>query len=210
MEMAVTNVRSPTGARLAGRHGIGMLSLGGVSDDALAAYDANWQVCEQVAAEHGRNVDRRDFRVAIFMHLADSVAQARKDVRFGLDGWAQYAKDILPFSPIPEDVTDVYEFLTENQGAVIGTPGDAIEAIERAQAGSGGFGSVLFMAQDWADWDATKRSYELFAQHVIPHFRGALHGRRTSYDHAKKRLVGLVSAAQEGMDAANQDDKTSS
>jgi len=210
MEMAVTNVRSPSGARLAGRHGIGMLSLGGVSDDALAVYDANWKICEETAASNGQTVDRRDFRVALFMHLADSAAQAREDVRFGLDGWAQYAKDILPFSPIPHDVTDAYAYLVENRGAVIGTPADAIEAIEHAQAGSGGFGVVLFMAQDWADWDATRRSYELFAHHVIPHFRGDLDGRRTSYDFSKARLVGLVSAAQEGMDAAIKDDKEGS
>ncbi len=202
MEMAVTTVRSPSGARAAGRHGLGMLSLGGVSDDALAAYDANWTVCEETAASHGQTVDRRDFRVAIFMHLADSAAQARDDVRFGIDGWARYARDILPFSPVPPDVTDVYEFLVENRGAVIGTPADAIEAIEHAQAGSGGFGVVLFMAQDWADWDATRRSYELFARHVIPHFNGRLDGRRTSYDHSKARLVSLLPAAHEGVAAA--------
>jgi len=204
MEMAVTSVRSPSGARAAGRHGLGMLSLGGVSDDALAAYVANWAVCEDAAAVHGQTVDRRNFRVAMFMHLADSVEQAREDVRFGLDGWAQYAKDILPFSPIPAEVTNVYEFLVENRGAVIGTPADAIAAIEHAQAGSGGFGVVLFMAQDWADWDATRRSYELFAHHVIPHFRGDLDGRRTSYDFSKARLVPLLAAAREASDAASK------
>ncbi len=206
MEMAVTTVRSPSGARAAGRHGIGMLSLGGVSDDALAAYDANWKVCEEEAAAHGRTVDRRNFRVAIFMHLADSAERARDDVRFGIDGWARYARDILPFSPVPDDVTDVHGFLVENRRAVIGTPDDAIRAIERAQEGSGGFGVVLLMAHDWADWDATRHGYELFARHVVPHFRGQLDGRRTSYDLSKTRLRGLMSAAQEGLDAATKGD----
>ncbi len=204
MEMAVTAVRSPSGARVAGRHGIGMLSLGGVSDDALAAYDANWKVCEETASEHGQSVDRHDFRVAIFMHLADTAAQARDDVRFGIDGWARYARDILPFSPVPDDVTDVCEFLVESRGGVIGTASDAIEAIERAQRGSGGFGVVLLMAHDWADWDATRRSYELFARHVVPHFQGRLDGRRTSYDFSKARLVNLLPAAREGLADANK------
>ena len=206
MEMAVTSVRSPSGARAAGRHGLGMLSLGGVSDDALAAYDTNWAVCEDAAAAHGQAVDRRDFRVAIFMHLADSVEQARDDVRFGIDGWARYARDILPFSPVPHDVTNVYEFLVETRGAVIGTPADAIEAIERAQNGSGGFGVVLLMAHDWADWDATRRSYELFAHHVVPHFRGDLDGRRTSYEFSKARLQNLLTAAQEAVAAVSNGD----
>lgn len=206
MEMTVTSVRSPSGARAAGRHGLGMLSLGGVSDDALAAYDTNWAVCEDAAAAHGQAVDRRDFRVAIFMHLADSVEQARDDVRFGIDGWARYARDILPFSPVPHDVTNVYEFLVETRGAVIGTPADAIEAIERAQNGSGGFGVVLLMAHDWADWDATRRSYELFAHHVVPHFRGDLDGRRTSYEFSKARLPNLLTAAQEAVAAVSNGD----
>ncbi len=181
-------------------------ALGGVSDDALAAYDANWTVCEETAAAHGRTADRRDFRVALFMHLADSAARARDDVRFGIDGWARYARDILPFGPVPDDVTDVTEFLIESRRAVIGTPGEAIDAIERAQAGSGGFGVVLLMAHDWADWDAARRSYELFARHVIAHFRGGLDGRRTSYDFAKARLPNLMPAAREGLAAANKGD----
>lgn len=208
MEMAVTTVRSPSGARAAGRHGLGMLSLGGVSDEALASYDANWKVCEETAAAHGQTVDRRNFRVATFMHLADTAERAREDVRFGIDAWARYARDILPFSPVPADATDIDGFLVENRRAVIGTPADAIEAIERAQAGSGGFGVVLLMAHDWADWNATQRSYELFARHVIPHFQGALDGRRTSYDFSKERLKGLRSAAQEGLAAAKAKDES--
>ena len=62
------------------------------------------------------------------------------------------------------------------------------------------------MAQDWADWDATRRSYELFAHHVIPHFRGDLDGRRTSYDFSKARLVNLLAAAHEASDAASKPD----
>lgn len=208
MEMAVTTVRSPSGARAAGRHGLGMLSLGGVSEDALAAYDANWTVCEETAAKHGQTVDRRNFRVAMFMHLADSAGRARDDVRFGIDAWARYARDILPFSPVPADVTDVYGFLVESQRAVIGTPAHAIEAIERIQAGSGGFGVVLLMAHDWADWEATKRSYELFARYVVPHFQGGLKGRRTSYQFSKERLKGLLAAAQEGLAAAKGDNES--
>src|SRR6202008_1632793 len=41
MEMAVASARSPTGALTAGKHGIGMLSIGGTSDDALKAHAGN-------------------------------------------------------------------------------------------------------------------------------------------------------------------------
>ncbi len=204
MEMAVTGIRSPAGAMVAGQYGIGLLSLGGVSDAALENYAANWKICEETAETHGAAVDRRNFRVAIFMHLAETRDRARDDVRFGLDAWAGYAKEVLPFGPIPPEVTDIYEFLMENHGAVIGTPDDAIRQIERAQAGSGGFGVVLLMANDWAEREAGLRSYELFARHVVPHFQGRLAARRESYAISKERRSDLLPAAQEGVAAAKR------
>ncbi len=187
MEMAVTSIRSPAGAMAAGRYGLGLLSLGGVSDEALAVYDKNWTVCEETARLDGRAVDRRDFRIAIQMHVAETREKAREEVRFGLDAWARYAKEVLAVAPIPPDVTDNYGFLVENRRAVIGTPDDAIAMIEHAQKGSGGFGVVLFMAHDWADWSATMKSYELFARYVMPHFKRQLGERRQSYDFAHAR-----------------------
>ena len=37
---------------------------------------------------------------------------------------------------------------------------------------SGGFGTLLLQGHDWANPEATRRSYELFAQDVMPHFQG--------------------------------------
>src|SRR3978361_1258453 len=54
MEMAVASARSPTGAVQAGKHGIGMLSLGGTSDDALKAHASNWGVYEESARQSGK------------------------------------------------------------------------------------------------------------------------------------------------------------
>ena len=56
--------------------------------------------------------------------------------------------------------------------AVIGTPDDAIARIERLYEKQGEFGAVLLGAHNWADWEETKRSYELYARYVIPHFEG--------------------------------------
>jgi limonene 1,2-monooxygenase len=52
--------------------------------------------------------------------------------------------------------------------ATVGTPDDAIATIERLSAKTGGFGTFLFLAHNCADWTATQRSYELFAEYVIP------------------------------------------
>jgi hypothetical protein len=39
-------------------------------------------------------------------------------------------------------------------------------------AQSGGFGTFLLMAHEWADREATLHSYELFAREVIPQVPG--------------------------------------
>ena len=41
------------------------------------------------------------------------------------------------------------------------------------------------LAHNWADWDATKRHYELMARYVHPHFQRSREWRRESYDYAK-------------------------
>ena len=53
-----------------------------------------------------------------------------------------------------------------------GAPTEAIAQSERLEQQSGGFGAFLQMAHNWADWEQTKRSYELFARHVAPRFQG--------------------------------------
>jgi limonene 1,2-monooxygenase len=161
-------------------------------------------VCEETARLNGQTVDRRNFRVTIQMHLAESRERALEEVGFGIDGWARYAQDILTVSPVPREVTDVRGFLVETRRAVIGTPDDAIAAIERAHAGCGGFGVVLLMAHDWADWAATLRSYELFARYVVPRFKDGLAARRASYDIAKARRPALSAAVDQGIAEARR------
>ncbi|MGH7212987.1 MAG: LLM class flavin-dependent oxidoreductase, partial [Acetobacteraceae bacterium] len=46
MEMAVAASRSPAGAMASGRHGIGMLSIGGTSPDAMIHHAKNWGIYE--------------------------------------------------------------------------------------------------------------------------------------------------------------------
>ena len=202
MEMAVTAVRSPAGALIAGRHGLGILSLGGHSDAALAAYAKNWSICEETAAAHGRTADRRDFRIAVQMHIAETREQARQEISFGVEQWGGYARDVLPHGPVPKDVTNIAEFVTATGRAIVGTPEDAIREIEHMQQGSGGFGVVMFMAHDWADWAATQRSYELFARYVMPHFQGQIEPRQASYDAAARNQPDFRDAAAEGVSRA--------
>ena len=83
--------------------------------------------------------------------------------------------------------------------ACIGTPDDCIRHFERLWKGSnGGFGAVLLLAHNWADWEATKRSYELMARYVHPHFQHNSNSlREWSYDDAntKRATAGMENQA---------------
>src|ERR1700737_4877099 len=113
--------------------------------------------------------------------------EARKNVQFGVQAFANYFRDVATFPIIPPDVPDPYEWLVETGTGCISTPDDAIAYIERLIAGSGGFGVLCELAQNWADWEATKRHYELMARFVHPHFQQSRELLQGSYDYATDR-----------------------
>ncbi|HEV7158979.1 MAG TPA: LLM class flavin-dependent oxidoreductase [Caulobacteraceae bacterium] len=182
IEMAVASQVSPTGARAAGRHGLGLLSLGATSTGGFNALSTNWAIAEDLARDHGTTVERAAWRLVGPMHIAETKEQAVADVRFGLEKWLYYFREIanLPVAPV-EAGKDPVEALNESGLTVIGTPDEAAEKIQALwdQSG-GGFGAFLFMAHNWADWAATKRSYELFARYVAPKFQQLNENRAAS------------------------------
>jgi limonene 1,2-monooxygenase len=207
MEMAVASARSPTGAVQAGKHGIGMISLGGTSDDALKAHAANWGVYEKSAAENGKTADRRKWRIVSFAHVAETREQARADVKFGLEDFRRYFAEVATFPIIPPEVTgDPAEYLVSSGLACIGTPEDCVRHFERLWKGSdGGLGGIMLLAHNWADWAATKRSYELMARYVHPHFqRNANALRDFSYDDAKAKYATAGQQMKAAVQAATE------
>ena len=205
MEMAVASARSPTGAVQAGKHGIGMLSIGGTSDDALKAHAANWGVYEEAARKSGKTADRRKWRIVTFAHVAETREQARADVKFGLADFNRYFTDVATFPIIPPEITgDPAEYLVTSGLACIGTPEDCIAHFERLWKGSnGGLGGILLLAHNWADWAQTQRSYELMARYVHPHFQRHSNALRDfSYDDAKGKHATAGMEMQQAVQAA--------
>lgn len=72
------------------------------------------------------------------------------------------------------------EALVERGSIIVGSVDDAIESIEKLQASTGGFGTLLLTSQEWASWEQAKHSYELMARYVAPYFTGAARGSVTS------------------------------
>ena len=79
--------------------------------------------------------------------------------------------------------------------SVIGTPEQAAAQIQRLIDQSGGFGTFLLMGHEWADRQATLRSYELFAREVMPQFQGQTERAVTSRDWAANNRPEFIGAA---------------
>ena len=167
IEMAVASQVSPTGSQLAGKFGMGLLSLGATSIAGFNALASNWKIAEESAAEHGQVVNRKGWRLVGPMHIAETREQARKDVEWGFHRWVDYYRHVATL-PLAPDGVDPIQAMIDSGFAVVGTPDDAVEQIERLIEQSGGFGAFLHLSGNWADTAATKRSYELFARYVAP------------------------------------------
>lgn len=181
--IATTSMESPAGMQLAGRFGAGVLSVAvGRGPRGPIDLAAHWRIAEETAAESGRSVDRSEWRLVQAIHLAETKAEAMNAIR---GGGGRFLLDYTlgttgrP-SPVPGPHELVVEQMTERGSWIVGTPDDAIGAIERLREQSGGFGGMLVFHQEWGDTAATHRSYELLARYVMPHFQGGLAGLEAS------------------------------
>ena len=201
-EIACASAITPSGGMLAGRHGFGMLCVAATESAGFDVLDENWKIANQVAAEHGKTMDPRQLRLVVPMHIAATREQARADVKLGLARWVEYFDRVAPVGMRGMTGGDPVDILVGAGRAAIGTPDDAIAMIEKLQAKQGEFGVVLLQAHNWAEWEETKKSYELYARIVMPHFANTNRNRQASYDNLTDAIDRLESERQKGADAA--------
>lgn len=183
--MTTASMVSPSGMTLAGKYGMGVLSIGSMSTEGLASLPLQWSFAEEAAAEHGQVVDRANWRVMFNFHLAETKKQALADVEHGLLRWHnEYNVGTLmrPGLDPLRSTAEAIEFYSEGEASagVIGTPDELIERIRTMSEVTGGFGVVMGFVNDWADPEATFRSWDLLARHVIPEVNGQLAPMRAS------------------------------
>lgn len=201
MEFAVASMISPSGMTLAGKHGCGVLSIGSMSTAGLMALPTQWAFAEDSAEKHGQTVDRAHWRIVMSWHVAETREQARAEARDGLLRWHnEYTVGTLmrpgahEFDS-PDDAVDKTAF-TEGSASVIGTPDDLVEAIRRMVDLTGGFGTVIGFVHDWANPEATARSWDLVARHVVPEINGLLDGYRESQKYVIEHRESFERAGQ--------------
>ena len=205
VELAIPSVVSPSGPRAAGAHGMALLSTAATTRAAFEALPATWDVFAEAAAANGRQADRARWRLVGPVHVAETRERARENVKFGLGKWLHYFAHVghLPLGVTGEgDIDREIDALIGDGMAVIGTPDDLAAQIDRLDVQSGGFGVFLDMAHNWADFEPTRRSYELIGRYVAPRYRGSAGRQAEAYEWAMRKKPALAERRQAGIDAA--------
>src|SRR5512134_3168509 len=87
MPFVVASQISPSGMTLAGKHGIGVISIGSLQAGGLMGLKTQWGYAEDAAKKSGKVLDRKNWRVLLTWHIAETREQARVEAGRGLMRW---------------------------------------------------------------------------------------------------------------------------
>ena len=190
--IVVASTVTPSGMIAAGKHGVGVISVAaGVpgGPDTLADH---WKIAEDTAAQHGKTMNRKDWRVVVKMHVAPTDEQAMAEVRAGEKfETSEYHVETLgrPASSAPDPLAAGIAVGT----TIIGSPDTVARGIQRLiDYTQGGFGALLFWANEWASREETLRSLELFARYVMPRFQGSLETLERSNKYVRENRATIM------------------
>ena len=131
------------------------------------------------AEKAGVKPDRSKLAVCRQVYIAESVQEAKDDLREGADYELEedirffgdrHLKNFMPPSGKLEDVR--FDDLADKGWFVLGTPDDVYSGIKKLYDESGGFGTLLItMGRDWSTPEKRTTSLRAFAEHVAPRLR---------------------------------------
>ncbi len=204
--IAVASVMTPAGVIAAGRHGLGVLSLGAGLPGGPEALANQWKLGEETAAKHGKTMDRKEWRLVVNVHVAEDDEEALRQVkrrraprdRHLLRGNARPAA-----GPLRRSADRGRE--DGHHAGRLGRDGRARASSTCSEQSGGGFGGLLFRAHEWATREQTLRSYELFARYVMPRFQGSLETTRGSNEWARDNRKTIFSPNVEAIRRAFTD-----
>ena len=187
MEFVVASTFTPSGMTLSGKYETGVISIGGMASQGLKSLARQWEFAEESALKHGTAIDRKNWRILMSWHIAESRDQAREEAK---DGLLIHNNEYTTRALRPDDgqifktadeAVDAVAFSGVGN-AVIGTPDDLINKIQEMIDVTGGFGAVIGFAHDWANRENTKKSWDLVARYVIPEINSMLADYRDSIE----------------------------
>ena len=203
--IAVAAAQSPSGLVLAGKHGTGVLSISTIRTGSVRETLADfWKIAEDTAAEHGKTVNRKEWRLVVPTYLAETKKEAIEQARIGATRYQkEYFEGTMGFPEMPDvPPGKIVETMVENGVWCVGTPDDLIATINRLDEESGGFGGLLIQATEWANREQMMRSYELIARYVMPQFQGSLVSLANSQKWSAEKRVDLMSKRDQAIAAA--------
>ena len=203
--IAVASTITPAAVISAGKHGLGVLSLGAGLPGGPEMLANQWKIAEETAAKHGKTMDRRNWKLVVNVHVADDDEEAMRQVnRAERHETITYFEETLGRPPGRSDdpLTEGVKMGTTLVGSVE-TVTQGIERLE--ELSGGGCGGVLFRAHEWANREQTLKSYELFARYVMPRFQGSLDTIRDSNDWARSNRKTIFSPNVEAVRRAYLD-----
>lgn len=172
--ITVASATTPAGVLAAGKHGVGLLSLGAGLPGGPSKLAEHWRLGEAEAEKHGKTLERSNWRLVVNMHCAEEDQRAMREVAHGerLETLSYFSETLgRPPMRSEDPLGDGLRAGT----TLVGSPETIIAGIERMlEFTEGGAGGVLFRAHEWANREDTLRSYELFARWVMPRFQGSL------------------------------------
>jgi limonene 1,2-monooxygenase len=203
MPLVVAAAGSPSGMVMAGKYGLGVLSISSPRGEGVTLNDF-WTIAENTAAEHGKKVNRDEWRLVLHVHLAETREQALDQVRSRAGTyWREYFEGTMgfprPFDSAKEQIVDE---MNARRAWCVGTPDDLVETICRLDESSGGFGGLLVQAVEWATREQTQHSYELIARYVKPRFQGSLQSLTASQHDAAQAATRVRSLRDEAVGRA--------
>jgi limonene 1,2-monooxygenase len=177
LPLAIATAGNDESLELAAKHGMILMSLVGKNMVRHGSQAEHWAKYTAFGDKHGVAASRDNWRMVTSVYLAETAEQARADVAEGIMRETEYFSSIglkfmyesTPGQPFSEFTP---ESCAETREWIIGTPDDAIAWIEARQKLTGGFGGMMLTTHEWTRTDKLRRSMEMFARYVMPHFRG--------------------------------------
>tara|TARA_Y100000590_G_scaffold254994_1_gene286303 strand:- start:8792 stop:9955 length:1164 start_codon:yes stop_codon:yes gene_type:complete len=206
--IAVAAAATPSGLVTAGKHGTSVLSLSVLASDAVKnTLKEFWKIAEDTAAEHGKSMNREDWRLVTHVFLAESKKEAIEQARIKAGQYQRgYFEEALGNPSLFDGPADrIVDAMIDKGAWCVGTPDDLIQYINRLDENSGGFGGLLIQATEWGTREQVFRSYELLARYVMPHFQGTMTSLSESYQWMVDTKDELQALRKRSLEKAHRD-----
>jgi len=138
--IAVASVLSPAGMLAAGKHGLGVLSIGASVTGEVDGIRKHWALAEEAAANNGKTMDRAEWRLVKSLHLAETREQAYRDVEIGVDLRHVHLRLLEPAGIVPVHRLPAGELVEHpHAGLARAVTGFAVAAEREVRLGAGAY-----------------------------------------------------------------------